>query len=142
MIVRLIGHSTTRMVDLVYGRLDDDTLAKAMDQQGDLGLPALPRKSPIPDRQRLRAVAAGGSRSGSKRVFESGSRATTGDPLNDLAKDRPRASLLHKPVMPKQKATAPPPRDDGAAVPRDRIAASAGRRLAELQRRPPSFRSD
>ena len=35
-IARLMGHSSTRMVDRVYGRLDDDTLARAMAQLADL----------------------------------------------------------------------------------------------------------
>lgn len=31
-VARLLGHSSTRMVDLVYGRLSEDTLADALDQ--------------------------------------------------------------------------------------------------------------
>ena len=40
-----MGHSSTRMVDKVYGRLDDSTLAAAMGQLANLELGEVPRGS-------------------------------------------------------------------------------------------------
>ena len=44
-IALLMDHSSTRMLDLVYGRLDDDTLATAMGKLGDVKLGPIPGHS-------------------------------------------------------------------------------------------------
>jgi len=66
-IARLMGHSSTRMVDLVYGKLDDETLADAMGSLQDVELGELPGAEDATEEQEVaQEAAAVGAGSGSK----------------------------------------------------------------------------
>jgi len=124
-IARLMGHSSTRMVDLVYGKLDDETLADAMGALGDVELGELPGSEESMEEQEeaqeAAAMAGGGSKHGSNQVDSEAVSATSETtPLDGSA------SGSSKPLPPTtrnqcRKQSTPATCATGVDLPRDRI---------------------
>ena len=141
-IARLMGHSSTRMVDRVYGRLDDYTLAVALGKLGDIEMPAVPSsgEAPAQEVEQAKAVAvqgghedlqstgdqrqhepAGGSRSGSSDVRISADGADGAEELINTLIATLNEAIGRNPNKQGRKVTTPPDFAGGAAVPRDRV---------------------
>ena len=128
-LARLMGHSSTRMVDLVYGKLDDDTLSAAMGKLGDVELGPVPGQEDDTgtrqEQQEQVAVAAGGSnhgsKDGSKQVDSESVSATCETKVSGKPATCSGEAIGQKPCKHGRKVTTPPSSDGGAAVPRDRV---------------------
>ena len=127
-IARLMGHSSTRMVDLVYGKLDDDTLADAMGRLGDIPLGAVPgqRCTNLPEDEQ-RAVAAagatltGGSNHGSRQEGLQETSATSGQSSPNRPDQQLKMTMSSTCRKAPRKEATPPTFAGGAAMPRDRV---------------------
>ena len=144
-LARLMGHSSTRMVDKVYGRLDDNTLATAMGKLSGFQMPAVPSSVCInedrveeavmvagqrahqeqagsehqdPDQQQ---VEAGGSRSGSSLVRFSEDDADRADALVEEVIRRLSETISPTSRKSPRKEVTPATYATGATLPRDRI---------------------
>ena len=124
-LARLMGHSSTRMVDLVYGKLDDDTLATAMGKLGDVKLGPVPGQvddtGTRQEQQEQVAVAAGGSNHGSKQVDSEAVSATCETKVSGKPATCSGEAIGENPHKQGRKVTTPSTNADGVAVPRDRV---------------------
>jgi hypothetical protein len=127
-IARLMGHSSTRMVDKVYGQLNDDTLAEAMEQLSEIQMAEVPRgRAKAPPSQQQVAIAsaggpqAGGSKYGSRPVAICATTETSGQDQALTCSLGDGSSSSENQREPFKKATAPTSFEVGAALPRDRI---------------------
>jgi hypothetical protein len=104
----LMGHGSTKMVEMVYARIDQSTKNKAMALLGDIAFGDLEAASDLPQNfhKNLPTQDASGA---SDRSDEDG----------EVERALRAAALKQRKDL--QKATSPPPFDDGLDVPRDRI---------------------